>query len=102
MIQDKQDLIIQHNFTYKLPKFVLGKLSEPTNKNMDLDNTIKYMESRRNDGKEDGKHGQKQQIKSLKYIVTDPDSFHMRWHIKENEIFNKKILFNSKKIFPKW
>jgi hypothetical protein len=66
MIQDEQDLIIQHNFPCQLPKSALGKLSEPTNKNMDLDCMIKYEEGRRNDGKGDGKHGQKQQIKSLK------------------------------------
>jgi hypothetical protein len=30
MMQDKKDLIIQHNFTYRLPKVILDKFQETT------------------------------------------------------------------------
>jgi hypothetical protein len=97
MMQDKQDLIIQHNFTYRLPKSILDKLTIPLDNHHDLDNKHKNKEGGKNEGKNDGKPGPKHQIKSLKDIVTDPDPSHMRWRVKENENFTKTFFFNSKK-----
>jgi hypothetical protein len=73
MMQYKENLIIQHNFTYRLPKSILDKRVDPIDKNLEFNSKNKYKEGGKGDGKSDGKHGQKHQIKSLKFIVIDPD-----------------------------
>jgi hypothetical protein len=52
----------------------------------------------RHGGKHDGKHEHKNQIRSLKDIVTDPDPSHMRWRIKEGENFSKTFSSTVKNV----
>ncbi len=79
LMQEKQDLIIQHNFTYCLPKMIQDKLIGSLDTTPDNDNMNKY----KNRGKGDHKQDNKNQIKSLKDIVSDPDPSHIRWCAKK-------------------
>lgn len=94
-MQEKQDLIIQHNFSYRLQKSIQDKIGKLFDASPDLSkNKIK------NSGKDDANKDNKSQIKSQKDIVCDQVPSHLRWRIKENKNFLKTFYFNSKK-FPK-
>ncbi len=61
LMQDKQDLIIQHNFTYRLPKSLQDKLNQMNETSI----TTPEKESKnkfRNGGKPDGKPDYKNKI----------------------------------------
>jgi hypothetical protein len=97
MMQDKQDLIIQHNFTYRLPKVILDKFQESTDKKTgglkgDKD---KDLFPGKQDGKQEGK--QEHKVKSMKDIVMNHDPAHLRWRIKDGENFSKTFYSNGKK-----
>ncbi len=96
LMQDKQDLIIQHNFSYRLPKSLQDKLNQRNETSIttpEKESKNKFRQGAKNDGKPDHKN----QIRSLKDIITDPDPSHMQWRIKEGENFTKNLYFNSKK-----
>jgi hypothetical protein len=73
-MKDKQDLNIQHNFTYRLPKSIQDKIVEP----LDLSCEIDHENKSKNGGKSDNKQDNKNQIKSIKDIVSDPDPSHSK------------------------
>jgi hypothetical protein len=74
MMQEKQDLIIQHNFTYKLPKIIMDKLQESSDKKGNQKND---KEKDHHLGKNEGKQDQK--VKSIKDVLMNQDSSHLRW-----------------------
>jgi hypothetical protein len=91
MMQDKQDLIIQHNFTYRLPKVILDKLQETNDKK----SVNKDKEKEQLPGKQEGKNDQK--IKSIKDVLMNHDPNHLQWCIKDGENFSKVFYSNGKK-----
>jgi hypothetical protein len=81
MMQEKQDMIIQHNFTYKLPKVILDKLQKSTDKKG------AYKGEKEKDqlsGKHEGKQDQNK-IKSIKDVLMNQDPSHLHWCIKDGE-----------------
>lgn len=91
LMHEKQDSITQYNFTYRLPTAILDKITETLNSKESGKVSKKYKWKGKN-----GKFEHKNQITSLKDIVTDNDPSHLRWWIKENENFSRTFYFNSK------
>ncbi len=74
MMQDKQDLISQHNFTYRLPKVILDKFQEiPDKKSGGKGDNEKVRFWVKNEGKQD-----QNKIKSMKDIIMNHDPSHLR------------------------
>jgi hypothetical protein len=92
MMQDKQDLIIQHNFTYKLPKIILDKLQDIPDKKIGN----KEKEKDHISGKQEGKQDQNKSM-SIKDVLMNNDPSHLRWRIKDGENFSKTFYSNGKK-----
>jgi hypothetical protein len=93
LMQDKRDLIIQHNFSYHLPKLLKDKLL--TILTPIQDDLLK--DKNRFQGKGGQDKDPKNHIKSLKDIITDPDLSHMRWHLQEGENFSTLFCFKQKR-----
>jgi len=90
-MQEKQDLIIQHKCSYRLPKTIQDKITELSDVSPELS---KY--KIKSDGKNNADKDRKSLIKHQKEIIYDQDPSHLRWRIKENENFSKTFYFNSK------
>ena len=73
MMQDKHDLISQHNFTYRLPKVILDKFQEiPDKKGGGKGDKKKDQVLGKNEGKQD--HNK---IKSMKDVIMNHDPSHL-------------------------
>lgn len=94
LMQDKQDLIIQHNFTYRrLPKVILDKFQEiPDKKGGGKGDKQKDQVLGKNESKQD--HNK---IKSMKDVIMNHDPSHLCWCIKDGENFTKIVYSNGKK-----
>jgi hypothetical protein len=94
MMQDKQDLIIQHNFTYHLPKVSLDKFRATTEeKNPGGGKGGKG--GKYKSGQNEGKFGQ-DKIKSMKDMILHRDPSHMRWCIQRK--FFQSLLLQWEKV----
>ena len=96
-MSDKRDLIIQHNFTYNIPKMLRDKLFQSKKSEQDLKNengkAYKHLEDKIKDKDRDKKN----QFKSWKDIITDNDLKHAEWRLQDGEDFSKRFYLNQKK-----
>jgi hypothetical protein len=90
-MSDKRDLIVQHNFTYNIPKMIHDKLV----KKFPVDTEDKEKIPKVNKVKTD--KDQKQNLKSLKVIIMDNNPSHAAWRLQDGENFSKLFYFNQKK-----
>ncbi len=94
-MSNKRDLIIEHNFTYTIPKLLQDKVLKPPQDVLDQDKSQKFLKGKNDkDVKDkDNKNG----FKSLKDIIVDNDPNHTPWRLQDGENFSKLFYFNQKK-----
>ena len=96
-MSDKRDLIIQHNFTYNIPKMLRDKLFQSKKSEQDLKNengkAYKHLEDKIKDKDRDKKN----QFKSWKDIISDNDPKHAEWRLQDGKDFSKRFYLNQKK-----
>jgi hypothetical protein len=90
-IQDQQEMILRHNFTQQVPKYIMDKVQNPN-------------ENAKQGGGGNGLGGGRDQRdkKNLdkKNLINNDDARHKKWRVKPGENFTKVFYFNQKK-FPK-
>jgi len=94
-MSDKRDLIVEHNFTYTIPKLLQDKVLKPPQDLPDHDKGQKFLKGKNDkDPKDkDNKNG----LKSLKDIIVDNDPNHAPWRLQDGENFSKLFYLNQKK-----
>jgi hypothetical protein len=93
-MSDKRDLIVEHNFTYNIPKLLQDKVMKPPQDLLNQDKGQKFKGKIDKDNKDnDDKNG----LKSLKDIIVDNDPNHAPWRLQDGENFSKLFYFNQKK-----
>jgi len=93
-MSDKRDLIVEHNFTYNIPKLLQDKVVKPPQDLPDQENGQKFKGKVDKGNKDkDNKNG----LKSLKDIIVDNDPNHAPWRLQDGENFSKLFYFNQKK-----
>jgi len=89
----KRDLIIQHNFTYNIPKLLRDKLFQ--SKKVEPEQKVENGRANKLLGEYD--KDKKHQFKSWKDIITDNDPKHVNWRLQDGENFSQRFYLNQKK-----
>jgi len=77
-IQEQQDMLLHHNFVQQLPKSIIEKISDSSDKN-----------GFNQGSKHNGKFKQGIQEDGAKEPIHDPDKSQLRWCIQDGEDFSK-------------
>ncbi len=93
LMSEKRDLIIQHNFTYNIPKVLKDKLFH--SKKPELD--VKDEQGKTNKHLGDNNRDKKNHFKSWKDIITDNDPKHAHWRLQDGENFSRRFYHNQRK-----
>lgn len=92
-MSEKQDLIIQHNFKYNMPKVLRDKLFQSKKP----EPYMKDEQGKANKHLGDKDKDKKNQFKSWKDIITDNDPKHAHWRLQDGENFSRRFYLNQKK-----
>jgi len=91
---DKRVLIVQHNFTYNIPKALQDKLENLYQNDVDeKDKNQKLFK-----GKGEKEKDPKGNLKSIKDIIVDNDPKHAAWRLQDGEKFLETLLFQSEEV----